>query len=381
MFLPLAAVLSFASLGCSESDPDPQLFTAVSYNAGLAVGFVSAANQRAPLTTSQIVAIDADLLCVQEYWNSEHVDQLTAAAGSSYQGLEFLDPDPGVSDQAACAPGDVDEIFSCTETNCADLCLDDLTGCVLGKCGGPLAKLMTDSSSCYSCLVANVGKDIGIIKTICESQSTEYAYGGSFGIGLLTKTAPLATSSKVFDSAINRRAVIHSRLQSDSGQSLDVFCTHLTAVFSDIPHPTDTDKDAWTNEQAKQIDELLSFIVQTAGGTDGVVLLGDFNTGPKGSKYLAEVPDNYQKLVDAGLSNPYTANADASCTFCSDNPINKSGNDHDNSVVIDHVLLGGISDVREAKRVIDGTVQVESCGKKAETAYSDHYGVSVTFGR
>ncbi len=49
------------------------------------------------------------------------------------------------------------------------------------------------------------------------------------------------------------------------------------------------------------------------------------------------------------------------------------------STVIDHIFLGGLNDVRESRRVLDDTIEVENCGKNIETGYSDHYGVSVSF--
>ena len=365
--------------GCSEADPEPEIFTAVTYNAGLATGYVEAADQRAPKTTSQVVALDADLLCVQEYWNDDHLAQLKAAAGNDYQGVQVLDPQPGDTGSAACEAGDVDEVYACAESNCSNLCTDELTNCVLVNCGGELAQLNKDHMGCYGCLVSNVGKELSLIKATCESQSTQYAYGGSFGIALLTKKTPISTSSKVFASALNRRAVVHSRVPGDNGDPIDVFCTHLTSALSDVPHPTSTDADAWEQEQAAQIDELLAFIVQTAGGTDNVVLMGDLNTGPKGVNYVAEIADHYQKFVDAGLINPYTANADADCTFCSSNPLNKDSGNNSSSSVIDHIFFGGLDDIRDTRRVLDGTIKVESCGQEITTGYSDHYGVSVSF--
>jgi hypothetical protein len=49
-------------------------------------------------------------------------------------------------------------------------------------------------------------------------------------------------------------------------------------------------------------------------------------------------------------------------------------------VVIDHVLTRGFPGIAtSAERVVDQGIQVESCGQTLDSAYSDHYGVRVTF--
>jgi hypothetical protein len=81
----------------------------------------------------------------------------------------------------------------------------------------------------------------------------------------------------------------------------------------------------------------------------------------------------------AGFETPYIAQPGHTCTFCADNPIIARGSDDKTSVVIDHVFMRGFTGVTtSAKRVLDQGLQVESCGKTLDSAYSDHYGVSVT---
>ncbi|HHH11764.1 MAG TPA: hypothetical protein ENK23_06805, partial [Sorangium sp.] len=68
--LVITAALAVTWSACGEATPESM--KAVSYNVGLAVGFVKAAESRAPLAIEQIAALDADVVCVQEVWLPRH---------------------------------------------------------------------------------------------------------------------------------------------------------------------------------------------------------------------------------------------------------------------------------------------------------------------
>lgn len=55
-------VLFFLLSACSASGPE----VLTTYNAGLAIGFVPGAEDRAPATAAAIGALDADVVCLQE---------------------------------------------------------------------------------------------------------------------------------------------------------------------------------------------------------------------------------------------------------------------------------------------------------------------------
>jgi endonuclease/exonuclease/phosphatase family metal-dependent hydrolase len=371
------ATLSLTLVGCSDGDdagePAPLVLRVATYNAGLAVGFVDAAQERAPLTTAAAAALPTDVLCVQEFWRSGDVDALASAAASSLPHQLFPAPQPDTNPGApACQASDLTALETCVNTNCADACDDQIVDCALTNCQ---VELLGIPSECQACLQANIGGTLESIQQICTSGSVAYAYGGAFGTGLLSSAPIVAQEEHVFDSTTNRRSVLYAQLDTDVGP-VHAFCTHLTAVFDSIEYPRPT--GSWEEEQAAQIDEMLAYIDGKAGAGGMVVLMGDMNTGPAGDGYAAEVPAHYDKFIAAGYANPYIDRADEPCTFCFDNPL-ITGTDHSDSGVIDHVLLRGFAGTAGAERILDGSLDLpEYCGAPATVAYSDHYGVLAT---
>lgn len=373
--LPLLVALT----GCSDSEtesstpPPPGRVKAVTYNLGLALGFVDATLERGPFAIQAAAEIDTDVLCVQEVWTPEDVAALQSAA-ARFPNTVFPAPqpdsDPG---QAACGASDqaaLTTLRTCVDTNCADICADQLVNCVLGECGADLAAVPT---VCQTCLQANVGKPIDDILAACNATSEAYVYGGSFGIGLLTHVPILSSEELVLQSTTTRRAVIHAELDTVLGP-VHAFCTHLTAGLSAVEYQGPY--GSWEEEQSAQIDEMLALVEQKAGADGQVLLMGDLNTGPAGESYIAEVPVNYDKLVAAGLANPYLAPADEPCTFCRTNPLVDGAADESASVVIDHILLRNMPAESWSERVIDGDLALaEYCGEAANLKHSDHYGV------
>ncbi len=370
----LAPLLPLAACSSDDDDPAPTKprLTVVSYNAGLAIGFVEASEARAPLTLEATLGLEADILCVQEFWRGDHVQALTDGA-TKLPHRVIPPPEPGPTGEVPCEAGDTDALLACVQTNgCDQVCSDELVKCGLDNCSLELFAL---PSSCFGCVQANVGNELDDILSACEAPAIEYAYGGAFGIGILSKYPIKSQEVKVLESTTNRRAIAYALVDTPLGE-VHAFCTHLTAVFSSIDYPKPT--GSWAEEQAVQIDELISWANDKAPAGANVLLIGDMNTGPAGSGYIAEVPENYQKFITAGYENPYTNQADHQCTYCADNVIVKKGNDDTESSVIDHVLVRGFDGASMmSERLLEGSIQVENCAKQITTGYSDHYAVSV----
>ncbi|MCB9673781.1 MAG: endonuclease/exonuclease/phosphatase family protein [Alphaproteobacteria bacterium] len=354
--------------GCGNPVPSG---TFVTYNAGLAIGFVPGANERTDAVAGAIATLDADVVCLQEVWTPGQVDAVKSAAGTAFPHSFFPDAQQLTEATPACPDGQLDNLLTCANDACSDACVDELPGCVQGGCPFQFIGLPTD---CLRCTMANVGGEIADIAAACETQTTEYAYGGSFGTGILSKHPILSTDEHVFASTTNRRSALHAVIDLPSGPQ-DVYCTHLTAVFSTIPYPRPPGEGSWAEEQTTQIEELRDWIDSTATGP--VVAMGDFNAGPAVGDIDAEQPANYDLLV-GGYADPYIAN-DGRCTFCGDNPLVALGGDDRNSEIIDHVLFKGFEEpTYTAGRVLDGGIDTQTCGTDIAGAYSDHYGVSVT---
>jgi len=373
LLLPLAACTEESSDTPMEEPAAP--VTVATFNAGLAKGFVPYTDERAVVTTDAIAALEVDLLCVQEVWRPEDVTRLQGALAERLPHQHVLPPDPGEggTDGPPCTETELDPLQSCAETNCADATVDELTGCILSACN---PEFSATSSSCSSCLAANIGGTFEQIRFTCTNDASGgYAYGGSFGIGLFSRAEPLEEAHHVFASSYNRRAVLYAKLDTPQGE-LNVFCTHLSAVFADIPHPHAADGMTWEAEQATQLQEFLSFAEEKAAGGP-ILLLGDLNTGPAKDGIAAEAPANYALLEAAGFTTDYLAPDAPLCTFCSTNLL-VGGADDDASVIIDHVLHRGLDRTVVTERILSAPVELTVGGAPKQAHLSDHFGLKAT---
>lgn len=381
-FLPAyAALLATGVMFAGCSDDEIPTFVAVTYNGGIAPGFVPGATERLPLTAAQVGAIEADVVCVQEFWLPDAVAALKAATEGAFPHQIYVDPDPGMpTSGAACDPTESEELVDCAvAAGCDQVCPDDLATCALGSCS---MEFNAVSEECQSCIGGNIGLPFDQIISNCQAEAVEYSYEGQFGIAILSKHPITASDTTVLTSHFNRRGIIHAQLDTPAGE-VHAYCTHLSAVFSDndgdglpdIPFPEAT--GSWEEEQADQITALIALTESQAAGKQ-ILLMGDFNTGPAGPGYEAEVPENYQLLVDAGFANPYLETDGHQCTYCADNPIIAGDTaDDESSAAIDFVLLKGFPGAATGTRIIDDEIEITSCDETEASAYSDHYGVSV----
>ena len=341
----------------------------VTYNAGLAVGFVPGSVERQNSVAQAIAGIDADVICVQEVWLDEQVTAVTSAASNTFPNTYFPAKQPEVLPEPACPDGQLDTLLQCATDNCEGVCQDDLLNCIFDNCQFPFALLPQE---CMRCTMANVGGTIDDVVEACTTQTVGFAYGGSFGTGLLSRHPLRNVEEKVFESTTNRRAAIHAVVEMPKGD-VDVYCTHLTASFDTIPYPRP--EGSWSEEQTTQIEELRAWIDETA--VNPVVALGDFNVGPSGDGLVAEEAANYGLLSD-GYDVPFL-DLVGDCTFCGSNPLVALGGDDQTSELIDHVLVKGWDEpTYAAERVLDGDLEHPVCGTDITGAYSDHYGVRVS---
>lgn len=363
-----AAGITAAAGGCGKSGPTTLVID--SFNAGLAVGFVPGADSRTPLVADAVGGLDADVVCLQEVWLPDQISAIASAAEAAYP-YQYT-PEPQQSADASCAAGELDNLLGCIESSCDFTCADDVPDCLFASCPIQFIGL---SPECMRCAMANVGEDPATVADTCTAAPVEYAYGGSFGTMLLSKHPIASTEEHVFTSTSNRRSVLHAELELDGRDAtLPVLCTHLTAVFDDIPYPRT--EGSWEDEQLVEIDEINA--LATGLGDGPRILVGDLNTGPGLDGIQAEAPGGYQALVDAGWKAPYV-NIDGRCTFCATNPLIGGSPDDNDDRLIDHVMLQGAVEATAATRILDETVTADSCAVDLSTAaLSDHYGISVT---
>jgi hypothetical protein len=357
--------------GAGGGGPGGESIALATYNAGLAYGFVGYAEERAPLVPPALAELDVDVLCVNEVWMPDDVAAVKQALAAKLPNQAFFADSQEFADAPPCSQEAIDELVACVEPACGS---EPAADCVLANCG---AEFNAQSSECKQCLASNVGGTIDDLTAVCSGDGAVFAYGGAFGVGLLTNQTVVAQEGLVLEgSTINRRGVQYMELDV-GGTPVHVFCTHLTANLT-LEYPRD--EGSWEAEQAAQIDTIHGWIAERAGD-ETAILLGDLNTGPAGDGFSAELPDNWEKLTTAGWSAPFIEQA-PQCTYCGDNPLVGSAGDDVNSVLIDQVLFQRASGTFSAGRILDADVTLETEADGTVTSkLSDHYGVRVEWTR
>lgn len=372
---PTRSVFSLSLVALTACAPAPHVNVAT-YNAGLAQGFVAHVDERAPRIVEDFPAAEIDVACVQEYWDDAHWDALVSSLADTHPHTFRRPAEVEMGVPASCEPGALDPVDVCVRANCADVESAELTDCALESCNPELMALPTD---CFSCLAANVAlADIALIRSICESAGGgRYAYGGSFGTGIVSRHALADTDSLLLDATTNRRAVLYARIPDTAIGEVHFFCTHLTANLSSVPYTGSA--AGWPEEQAAQITRLVAWAREKAP-TGRIVIAGDLNSGPALAGITGELESNYAMWAGAGFSSPYTTQSDVACTFCDDNPLNM-GSMGGEGGLIDHVLLGSGLRAGLGRRILDAAIQIDVDGVPTTSAYSDHYGLVVPIER
>jgi len=358
-----ALPLLLALAACGSVEP----VTVVTYNAGLAPGFVDGSESRTSLVASAVAALDADVVCLQEVWIPGDVAAVQAATAASFPEQLWPSGSQETLSGPACTTEETGRLIGCVRNSCEGVCPEHLDDCMLANCA---VSFINTSPTCQGCVMSKVDIDIDLdeVEATCTTSSPQYAYEGAFGTAILSRHPIEHSAHLELSATTNRRGVQHAVIRGPAGR-MDVYCTHLTAVFSLLPYPRE--QGSWAEEQRAQIASMRASIDATAQ-TDRVVLLGDFNTGPSADS-IAEVQPRSWSALSPGWAAPYL-DAGGPCTWCPDNPLVGGGQPS----IIDHVLVRGFSGASSATRILDESVTIEVCEESVTSVLSDHYGVEVT---
>jgi endonuclease/exonuclease/phosphatase family metal-dependent hydrolase len=333
-------------------------FRVATFNAGLAVGVLPYTTERLPRVVEALVALDVDLLFVQEFWLDAHWQALRDAARSK---LPYaLRPDPiSPSRGAVCTKEQLAPLVACAKKHCAGLRDEALARCVIAHCA---AEGFALPAECLNCVASSptgtldeiLARCIGAGPTVVTSQEREnptsrdgglIAYGGSFGTGLLSRT-PLASSDVlVYYATVNARGAVYARVDAGPLGRMNVFGTHFSPGGS---------------EQVPQVDEFLRW-VDEKGRAAPAVLLGDLNT-TSGSSLFG-------KIKQAGFREPDVI--DPRGTFgggLGTGHVSTSG------WRIDHVLVRNTAARVTSRRILDSPLTLKA-GRGVRSTLSDHFGV------
>ncbi len=379
VFFVFLTVLAFSFVcscgGDDDENEEMSSYSFVTYNAGLAVGYVDYAPERLPKVGNALGGFDADVICMQEVWTEEQALALIDAAKAKfpYSYYKISENEFTEAGEAACTAEETAPLEVCVEANCAEVEAANIATCVLANCEAEFGAV---SGNCSSCVIANIGNTVEQIMTTCKTPGKptgKFAYDGHNGLLMLSKYEMTATDDLVFDSYANRRVVLSGAITLEALGKVNVFCTHLTANLSDVAY--NGDYESWGDEQAMQITGLIDYVTKTADGNPAVVM-GDMNCGPETGNVVGELVDNYAMFGASGMSVPYTENESSVCSWCAENPL--TGDTRDDHI-IDQVMFKNMPEEieYESSRVFDKELEIESNEETMKVRLSDHYGVMV----
>jgi endonuclease/exonuclease/phosphatase family metal-dependent hydrolase len=377
---PVLMGLAVALGSCDGGgEAETNVAAVVTWNVGLAEGYVDYAPQRRPEILKAVAALEADVVCLQEVWSEADAQAVISAAAPtfphSYQ-VQLVDETVG---PPGCPPEleTVADLSTCATAACGTLAPSELGKCVLDQCKPEFEAV---PPSCVSCLVANLGQPLDTIFLACTTGSARYFAGGANGLVLLSKHPLEDRQHLAMTSTNTQRSVLSATVELPGVGQTDVYCTHLAAdLSSQLKYAGPY--DSWAAENLAQLDTLLAHVEATRQ-TEQVLLLGDFNAGPAiAPDIAAELPDSYARVLAAGYRDWPGTEAGTPCTFCPDNTLVA---DDSGGVLIDHVYgknLPAAFALSRASRIATETIQITTDSGPAASHLSDHYGLRLQFDR
>jgi len=425
--LVVLGILSLA-VGCSESSgggggtgggggvgggepPGGVAVTVDTFNVALAGAFIPFEAERRPYIGEAIAASDADILCLQEVWDQTDKVAIKDGAADTYPHTAFFEdnldtpiddatnqdgvvPDPP---EGVPCPDDVEvregvtiadqmnDAIDCLRDNCSTIPGSDdgrttSEACASSECGTVVLPLLIGSAEqqrCYACAITQIPTEIfGDIRSRCPTvDNQDLAFQGQNGVMILSQHPLKDVKQLVVPGTWNRRTILSATAELPDGAELDVYCNHLTPIFTGPFFPYTGQYGGWQPEQELQAEKLINYVTETSGDRPAVIL-GDLNAGhayPE-QDIVAEGEPTLD-LLEAVYDPAYTADYAPLCTFCSTNPVtNPDADPAETSNWIDHILLNTLSSdsVQSTKRVYDE--DVVPVGDEM-VPLSDHFGM------
>ena len=393
----LFAALAASLLACSEADDDDSDTNGedaqsriATYNLGLAFGYVPEASARIDPIITALQNAELDLVCLQELWvdqdddgewTTDVIDRVLGGVADTYPHSYWARTRvPGDAPEVGCTVEEADMLLACAEPACGDEPPDNLATCVLAECD---AEFQATASACQSCMVTNLGRPLDDIVEACRGVTRGgVVYDGHNGLAIISRHPLEDTELIELDYALTARSVLRATVDLPGAGPTDVYCTHLAADLSEeIAYPEGGMFSSFAEENAVQTERILAEAnsANDSSGDRNVALLGDFNHGPALGQQRAELPENYQAVLDAGYESPITQLDPPRCTFCDDNLL--VGRDGPDGKIIDHVYLRLRDGVtwQDPAIIFDEAIEITGAGGQPRQVHlSDHYGVAVT---
>ncbi|OFZ12963.1 MAG: hypothetical protein A2X86_09045 [Bdellovibrionales bacterium GWA2_49_15] len=355
----------------------------LTYNLGLANGFVDHYEERRLPLFAKIKDSQADIICLQELWSEEDRQALSKEMAPLYPHSLLTPIERVTADRSpACQYSNLfgeGSIVTCMRSRCDGKKGRDFTACIIADCKGPLESLKSNNPYCANALMAQVGTHpiLVMLKLLIPFGKVDlYIYGGSNGLAIFSKYPIKPGSSGMVSmrdySTLSRRDFLHAMVEVE-GKEIFVGCTHLTANLTDSA-PYAGKFSGWEQENLKQSEYLISKIEELSHGRPQIIM-GDFNFSPGVPSQGIEA--NFEKSFLAfkakGYYDPMSDGGKPSCTFCKSNSLNLPT---DPNQLIDHIFFKNVAPkkIGGATLVFDEKLEIKNSVK---TNLSDHYGIKV----
>ncbi len=350
-------------------------FEAMTYNVGLAYGYVDFARERRVELVRHLRESGVDLLCLQEVWSKEDQDYFAQELGYPYVAYGLIEQD-FVSSSPACHWSDLfgeQGILSCIWSKCRSQSGSNFTDCTLNQCADEFKWLAANHKECSQTLSAQVGVSplISIFRMLNPfSRPGRFAYKGSTGLMLLSKVP--FSKQESFDmrslSTTTHRGALLAQVH-DGQREIFIGCTHLTADLKNVPYAGH--HQSWELENVAQADALI-LKMDSFGASGPQLLMGDFNCGFLGRGLDAEFEKSCNRFIQHGYLDS-DVSVGVNCSFCSDNSLTKSKT----NVRIDHIFVKNLQGAKEfrSKVSMEQPIHLEIDGKPVSTYLSDHFGI------
>ena len=374
----LALVL--VALGCDSGAVDPlanKTRAFVTYNLGLAKGYVDYAEERRPHLVELLAGLDADVLCLDEVWTQDDVEAVLAGVAEAFPYSHYKMLEDTTVGPPACGQTESEPLIACLDLQCQGVSASEIAGCALSKCRPEFDAL---SDGCTSCLAANIGKEVDEMISLCQTGSAKYSYSGANGLLVLSRAKLERPEHFTMDSTLVQGSVLAVTVELPRLGTVAIACTHLAADLTSSGVPYTGSHASWEGENRYQAETVRDFMATYGAGADLKLILGDLNSGPPfPPDVAAELPAAAHSVFTEARYRPFPSSlSDASgkvCTFCADNTLNA---DTIPSVQIDHLMLDALPAAFTPIVTRLGTVPVAITlrdGTSLSTHPSDHYGV------
>jgi endonuclease/exonuclease/phosphatase family metal-dependent hydrolase len=378
----------------------------LSYNTGLAHGFVPYADKRLGPIINVLNESPADVICLQEVWSKKDQKKIKKALRDRYpysvtpKNHQFKVAKSG---RKTCKMKDLfgeGKFVTCILDTCGDKTGEEKDSCVANDCRKSLDALAESNSSCADALMASVGKnEVAAILSLLNpfSRPGKFSYGGGFGTMLFSKVPFNKKKTGHFElskySTTVNRGIIYATLEVNNQEML-ALCTHLTANLTtsapyvgSVPYKGNLEfKNGWAKEnyfQTLKLIELGEVIAALESMKPGPwkkmpqVFMGDFNFGPSLRKYgiQGDFEKSYEYFLERGIKGANQKGV-PKCTFCKYNSLTDG---KEPNMILDHILIKNPPTKKDifSQVVYKNRSRIKTQSGNIQHHISDHFGLMV----